>query len=89
MEDTKSRHLIANVKNERAKYLIVDAKDVVKSLYRIERVFAFNDFDNLYYKEGTMTIDEAFSKTGIVPDEFRKIIIKIKFQYFIFLSIIN
>jgi len=35
------------MEDERAKYLIVNANDITKQLYQVERVAYCNDFDNI------------------------------------------
>ena len=64
------------MKDERAKYLIVNAADITKQLYQVERVACYNDFDNIYHRVGKIDANEIFAKNNI-PDEFRKIIVKI------------
>ncbi len=64
------------MKGVKTKYLIIDANDIVKQLYRIEREFTFNDFDNIYYKDGIINGVESFKKNNI-PQKFQKIIIKL------------
>ena len=64
------------MKDERAKYLIVNAADITKQLYQAERVAYCNDFDNIYHRVEKIDANEIFAKNN-VPDEFRKIIVKI------------
>lgn len=68
------------MKDERAKYLMVDVTEISKQLYRMERVFAFNDFDNIYTPEGMITAKEVFDKYNI-PEEFQKIIVKVNIPF--------
>ena len=35
------------MKDEKARYLIIDAIAFYKQLFKVERVFAFNDWNNL------------------------------------------
>lgn len=64
------------MKDEKAKYLIVDANEIEKKLYEMERTFAFNDSFNDYYVIGKAKAKEIFEKNNI-PEKFQKIIIKI------------
>ena len=64
------------MKEEKAKYLIVNAADITKQLYQVERVSYCNDFDNIYHRVEKIDANEIFAKNN-VPDEFRKIIVKI------------
>jgi len=64
------------MKDERAKYLIVNAADITKQLYQVERVAYCNDFDNIYHRVEKIDANEVFAKNN-VPDEFCKIIVKI------------
>lgn len=70
------------MKDEKAKYLMVDVNEVNKQLYHMERVFAFNDFDNIYTPEGMISAREIFDKYK-VPEEFQKIIVKVNTPFFI------
>ena len=69
------------MKDERAKYLIVNAADITKQLYQVERVAYCNDFDNIYHRVEKIDANEVFAKNN-VPDEFRKIIVKISTSVF-------
>ena len=64
------------MKDEKAKYLIVDANEIEKKLYEMERTFAFNDSFNDHYVIGKEKATEFFLKNNI-PEKFQKIIIKI------------
>ena len=70
------------MKDEKARYLIVDAKEINKQLYKVYREFAFNDFDNIYEPHGMIDAREIFEKNG-VPEKFQKILIKINIPFFI------
>lgn len=70
------------MKDERAKYLMVDVTQFNKTLYRMERLFEFNDFNNVYTPEDVITAKEIFDKYNI-PEEFQKIIVKINIPFFI------
>lgn len=69
------------MKDERAKYLLVNATNIIKQLYRVEREAYCNDFDNIYHIAGKIDANEIFAKNN-VPDEFRRIIIKISSPIF-------
>lgn len=69
------------MKDERAKYLIVNAADITKQLYQSERVACCNDFYNVYHRRGTIDANEIFAKKN-VPEQFQKIIIKISTPVF-------
>ncbi|MBP5684273.1 MAG: hypothetical protein J6X02_03355 [Bacilli bacterium] len=69
------------MKDERAKYLIINAFDITKQLYQGERVACCNDFYNIYHRAGTIDANEIFAKNN-VPEEFRKIIVKISAPVF-------
>lgn len=62
--------------DKKAKYLIINANDICKQLYRTKREFAFNDFYNIFYPGRTSNANGVFEKYNI-PKEFQKIIIKI------------
>lgn len=62
--------------DEKTKYLIINATDITKQLYRVERVAYCNDFDNIYHRVEKINANEIFERNN-VPDEFRKIIVKI------------
>lgn len=67
------------MKDEKSKYLIVSADDITKQLYETERVACCNDFYNIYHRAERITANEVFVKND-VPEEFRKIFVKIKPQ---------
>lgn len=60
------------MKDERKKYIIVDAKDINITLRTHERVSGFNDFWNEYPPTGQITAKEIFEKHQI-PEEFQKL----------------
>ena len=64
------------MKNEKAKYLIVDSSEIEKKLYEMERIFAFNASFHDYYVIGKAKAKEIFEKNN-TPEKFQKIIIKI------------
>lgn len=68
------------MRDERAKYLIIDSTEINKQLYKVKREFDFNDFDNVYEQNGMMSANNIFEKNGI-PEEFRKIIVKINIPF--------
>ena len=53
------------MKDERAKYLIVDASDVTKQLYQVERIFYCNDFDDIYHRAEKISANEIFANNSI------------------------
>ena len=57
------------MRDEKAKYLMIDVLDISKQLYSVERVFAFNDFDNVYTLDRVITAKEIFDKYNI-SEEF-------------------
>lgn len=63
-----------------SKYLIVNAKDITKTIYRCERIFTANDGYNRYAKDRTIDITEIFEKNN-VPEEFQIIIINLNELY--------
>jgi len=67
--------------DERAKYLIISATDIAKQLYQVERVAYCNDFYNIYHRIEKVDANETFAKNN-VPDEYRKIIVKINAPVF-------
>ena len=67
--------------DEKAKYIIVNANDISKQLYQVERVASCNDFYNIYKRVKRIDANEAFAKNK-VPDKFRRIIIKISSPIF-------
>ena len=68
------------MRDERAKYLIIDSTEINKQLYKVTRESAFNDFYNVYKPNGMMSANNIFEKNGI-PEEFRKIIVKINIPF--------
>lgn len=68
------------MKDEKAKYLIIDSTEINKQLYKVTREFAFNDFYNVYEPNGMMDASQIFEKNGM-PEEFRKIIVKINIPF--------
>ncbi len=64
------------MKDEKARYLIIDSTEINKQLYKATREAAFNDFYNVYEPNGMMDASQIFEKNGI-PEEFRKVIVKI------------
>ena len=68
------------MRDERAKYLIIDSAEINKQLYKVTREAAFNDFYNVYKPNGMMPANNIFEKNGI-PEEFRKIIVKINIPF--------
>lgn len=70
------------MKDEKARYLIIDAIAFYKQLFKVERVFAFNDWNNLYTPSGVTDAGEFFDKYDI-PLDFQKIIVKIDMPFFV------
>lgn len=70
------------MKDEKAKYLIIDAKDIKKQLYNMKREYGFNDWFNVYTLDKIINAKKIFEKYNI-PEEFQKIIIKINIPFFI------
>ena len=68
-------------KDERAKYLIINATDITKQLYEPERIAYCNDWYTRYNRIEKIDANEFFEKNN-VPDEFRKIIVKISAPVF-------
>ena len=68
------------MKDEKAKYLIIDSTEINKQLYKVTREAAFNDFYNVYEPNGMMDASQIFEKNG-VPEEFQKIIVKINIPF--------
>jgi hypothetical protein len=68
------------MQDERAKYLIIDSTEINKQLYKVTREAGFNDFYDVYKTNGIMSSNSIFEKNGI-PEEFRKIIIKINIPF--------
>ena len=64
------------MKDEKAKYLILDANEIEKTLYELQRIFEFNDSWNNYCERGKVKAKEYFDNNNI-PEEYQKIIIKI------------
>lgn len=70
------------MKDEKARYLIIDSNEIKKQLYNVKREFAFNDWDNVYIPNKIIDAKEIFDKYNI-PEEFQKIIIKVNIPFFI------
>ena len=68
------------MKDEKAKYLIIDSLEINKQLYKVTREAASNDFYNVYKPNGMMDASKIFEKNGI-PEEFRKVIVKINIPF--------
>lgn len=68
------------MKDEKARYLIIDSTEINKQLYKVTREAAFNDFYNVYEPNGMMDASQIFEKNGI-PEEFRKVIVKINIPF--------
>ena len=68
------------MKDEKAKYLMIDAMEISKQLYNMKREFSFNDFDNIYIPAGMITAREIFNNYDI-PEEFHKIIVKVNIPF--------
>ena len=60
------------MKDERKKYIIVNAKDIDITLRKRVRVSGFNDFWNEYHAIGKTTAKKVFEEHQI-PEEFQKI----------------
>lgn len=60
------------MKDEKKKYILVDAKDINITLRKHERVSGFNDFWNEYTPCGETTAEKVFEEHGL-PKEFHKI----------------
>ncbi len=69
------------MKDEKAKYLLVDASNVSKQLYRMERVASCNDFYNMYHRINRVKASEIFNNNN-VPEEYQKIIVKVENSVF-------
>lgn len=69
------------MKDEKAKYLIIDSTEIHKQLYKVKREYALNDFYNTYTPDRIINAEEVFSKYGI-PEEFQKIIVKVSTPFF-------
>ena len=69
------------MKDERARYLIIDASDITRQLYRIQRELKFNELNNEYYRESKINASEIFEKNNI-PEEFQKIIVRVSGSFF-------
>lgn len=67
--------------DEKRRYLMVDANEMIKVLWKFERVAAFNDFYNQYYSDDKISFDYYFEKNNI-PEEFRKIIFSLGYADF-------
>ena len=70
------------MKDEKAKYLIIDAQNVYKQLYEIIEVFICDDSYKVYKPKKIIDARHFFVKNDI-PEEFQKIIIKINVSYFL------
>ncbi len=70
------------MKDEKAKYLIIDAMDINKQLYNMRREASLNDWYNVYTPDRTVYAKKIFNKHG-VPKQFQKIIVKINDLFFI------
>ena len=68
------------MKDEKAKYLIIDSTEIHKQLYKVTRKCAANDFYNIYKPNGMIEASQFFEKNGI-PEELRKIIVKINIPF--------
>ena len=68
------------MKDEKARYLIIDSTEINKQKYKVTREAAFNDFYNVYEPNGMMDASQIFEKNGI-PEEFRKVIVKINIPF--------
>ena len=66
------------MKDEKAKYLIIDAKEINKQLYNVKREFTFN----IYTKDKVISAKTIFDKYN-VPEKFQKIVVKINSPFFI------
>jgi len=59
------------MKDEKAKYLIVDASEINKQLYKVTREFSCNGFDNGYEPNEMMDARQIFDKRcRKIHDEF-------------------
>lgn len=61
-------------------YLIVNTKDITKTIYAHERVFIANDGCNIYSMQGAIDVSEIFKKNN-VPEKFQIIIIDLNQLY--------
>lgn len=68
------------MKDEKAKYLMIDAIDIKKQLYYADRIFMFNDFENVYMPDKVVTSSDVCDKYNI-PEEFKKIIVKVNIPF--------
>lgn len=68
------------MKDERAKYLIIQGTEINKKLYKVNRTASLNDFYNIYEENGTISAKQIFEKYE-VPEEFQKIIVKINIPF--------
>lgn len=64
------------MRDERAKYLIVDAKKFYKTLYSSQRVASRNDFDTEFSYAGTVTADKILTDYQI-PEKLQVVIFKL------------
>lgn len=69
------------MKDEKTKYLMVNASDIHKQLYKVQRTLEFNDFYRIYTPDRIISIKEIFDKYCI-PEEFQRIIISIETKFF-------
>ena len=68
------------MRDEKAKYLIIDSTEINKQMYKVTRESACNDFYNAYRPNGIMNASQIFEKNGI-PEEFRKVVVKINIPF--------
>ena len=68
------------MKDEKARYLIIDSTEINKQLYKVTREFAFNDFYNVYQQNDMVYASQIFEK-NCIPEEFRKVIVKINIPF--------
>ena len=68
------------MKDEKARYLIIDSTEINKQVYKVIREDAFNDFCNVYEPNGMIDTNSVFENNGI-PEEFRKVIVKINIPF--------
>jgi len=64
------------MKDEKAKYLMVEANEINKKTFTHKRVADCNDWFNIYSEDKIISAKEIFEKYNI-PEEYQKIIIKI------------
>ena len=63
-------------KNMKKKYLFAQCDEIFRPIYEVQREFSFNDFDNVFYETGKENAEAIFEANG-VPEEFRKVVIKV------------